>query len=888
MNKLILNFTSKDSKKIKNPKNFLGGKGANLSEMGRMGLPVPPGFTISTKVCEIFFKDKKKLNSKLIKQIKTELKVIEKDVKKKFGDLKNPLLLSVRSGARVSMPGMMDTILNLGLNDKTVIALANKTQNGRFAKDSYRRFIQMYGNVVMGVESYHFEELIENYKLTKGVLLDTDLNEQDWDGLIKDFKKTVKEKTNKDFPQNVDEQLLGAISAVFLSWESNRAKVYRKINQIPSEWGTAVNVQSMVFGNMGNDCATGVVFTRNPSDGLNDIYGEYLINAQGEDVVAGTRTPQYITIKAKKEAKAKEMSMEESMPQVYLELFKILKKLEKHYKDMQDVEFTVENKKLWILQTRSGKRTSKSAVKIAVDMVKEKLISKKEAVLRIDPNSLDTLLHPTLDEKSPIKTIANGLPASPGAVSGKVVFTSEEAERLNNMMQDTILVRVETSPEDIQGMHAAKGILTARGGMTSHAAVVARGMGRPCVSGSSEIDINYEQKIFKTQSTEVKEGDVITIDGSSGRIILGNVPTIKPEISGDFSKLMEWADKIRKLKVRTNSETPLDTQTARDFGAEGIGLCRTEHMFFDEERILSVREMILSKTQEDRSRALQKLLPHQRKDFIEIFKIMQGLPVTVRLLDPPLHEFLPKSEKEISEVANVVGTDIKEVESRIEELHEQNPMLGHRGCRLGISFPEIYEMQCRAIFEALIDLKKSKQRSALPEIMIPLVSTEAEIKIMKDLVINIAKKVQDENKIKIEFLVGTMIELPRAAIKAKDIAKHAEFFSFGTNDLTQTTFGISRDDSGKFLNDYIDNKIFTIDPFVSIDDGVKDLVEIAVEKGKKQNRKIKLGICGEHGGDPDSINFCSKAGLNYVSCSPYRVPIARLAAAQAEIKKNKN
>ena len=888
MNKLILNFTSKDSKKIKNPKNFLGGKGANLSEMGRMGLPVPPGFTISTKVCEIFFKDKKKLNSKLIKQIKTELKVIEKDVKKKFGDLKNPLLLSVRSGARVSMPGMMDTILNLGLNDKTVIALANKTQNGRFAKDSYRRFIQMYGNVVMGVESYHFEELIENYKLTKGVLLDTDLNEQDWDGLIKDFKKTVKEKTNKDFPQNVDEQLLGAISAVFLSWESNRAKVYRKINQIPSEWGTAVNVQSMVFGNMGNDCATGVVFTRNPSDGLNDIYGEYLINAQGEDVVAGTRTPQYITIKAKKEAKAKEMSMEESMPQVYLELFKILKKLEKHYKDMQDVEFTVENKKLWILQTRSGKRTSKSAVKIAVDMVKEKLISKKEAVLRIDPNSLDTLLHPTLDEKSPIKTIANGLPASPGAASGKVVFTSEEAERLNNMMQDTILVRVETSPEDIQGMHAAKGILTARGGMTSHAAVVARGMGRPCVSGSSEIDINYEQKIFKTQSTEVKEGDVITIDGSSGRIILGNVPTIKPEISGDFSKLMEWADKIRKLKVRTNSETPLDTQTARDFGAEGIGLCRTEHMFFDEERILSVREMILSKTQEDRSRALQKLLPHQRKDFIEIFKIMQGLPVTVRLLDPPLHEFLPKSEKEISEVAYAVGTDIKEVESRIEELHEQNPMLGHRGCRLGISFPEIYEMQCRAIFEALIDLKKSKQRSALPEIMIPLVSTEAEIKIMKDLVINIAKKVQDENKIKIEFLVGTMIELPRAAIKAKDIAKHAEFFSFGTNDLTQTTFGISRDDSGKFLNDYIDNKIFTIDPFVSIDDGVKDLVEIAVEKGKKQNRKIKLGICGEHGGDPDSINFCSKAGLNYVSCSPYRVPIARLAAAQAEIKKNKN
>ena len=884
MNRLILNFKSKVSKKIKNPKNFLGGKGANLSEMGRMGLPVPPGFTISTKVCDIFFKNKKKLNSGLVRQIKKELIIIEKDVSKKFGDLKNPLLLSVRSGARVSMPGMMDTILNLGLNDKTVIALAKITSNGRFAKDSYRRFIQMYGNVVMGVESYHFEELIENYKLTKGVLLDTDLDEQDWDGLIKDFKNIVKEKTNKDFPQDVYKQLLGAINAVFLSWDSDRAKIYRKLNQIPSEWGTAVNVQSMVFGNMGNDCATGVVFTRNPSDGTNNIYGEYLINAQGEDVVAGTRTPQYITKKAKNDAKVVELSMEESMPKVYKDLFKILSKLEKHYKDMQDVEFTVENKKLWILQTRSGKRTSKSAVKIAVDMVKEKLISKNEAVLRIDPNSLDTLLHPTLDEKSSIEVIANGLPASPGAASGKVVFTSDEAERLNGMMQDTILVRIETSPEDIQGMHAAKGILTARGGMTSHAAVVARGMGRPCVSGSSEIEISYEKKVFRTGTIEVKEGDIITIDGSTGRVILGNVSTVKPEISGDFSKLMSWADNIRKLKVRTNSETPSDTKTARDFGAEGIGLCRTEHMFFDEERILSVREMILSKTEEDRAKALKKLLPHQKKDFKEIFKIMHGLPVTVRLLDPPLHEFLPKSKKEISEIAKVVSLDIKEVESRIEELHEQNPMLGHRGCRLGISFPEIYEMQCRAIFEALSELIKKKQKSAFPEIMIPLVSTEAEIKIMKELVINTAKKVERENKIKIEFLVGTMIELPRAAIKAKDIAKHAEFFSFGTNDLTQTTFGISRDDSGKFLNDYIESKIFKIDPFVSIDEGVKDLVEIAVQKGKNQNKKIKLGICGEHGGDPDSIHFCSRVGLNYISCSPYRVPIARLAAAQAELK----
>tara|TARA_B100001057_G_scaffold409125_1_gene423611 strand:- start:124 stop:2787 length:2664 start_codon:yes stop_codon:yes gene_type:complete len=887
MNKLILNFKSKETKKIKIPKNFLGGKGANLSEMGRMGLPVPPGFTISTKVCEIFYRNNKKLNSKLISQIKKELKIVEKDVSKKFGDLKDPLLLSVRSGARISMPGMMDTILNLGLNDKTVIALSKKTSNGRFAKDSYRRFIQMYASVVLGVESYHFEELIENYKLTKGVLLDTELDENDWDGLISDFKSVVKQKTKKEFPQDVHKQLIGAISSVFLSWESNRAKVYRKLNQIPSEWGTAVNVQSMVFGNMGNDCATGVVFTRNPSDGSNEIYGEYLINAQGEDVVAGTRTPQYITQKAKKEAKFKEASMEESMPKIFNELRKILKKLEKHYKDMQDVEFTVENNKLWILQTRSGKRTAKSAVKIAVDMVKEKLISINEAVLRIDPNSLDTLLHPTLDEKSSIQVIANGLPASPGAASGKVVFTSEDAERLNDMMQDTILVRVETSPEDIQGMHAAKGILTARGGMTSHAAVVARGMGRPCVSGSSEIDINYEQKIFKTASIEVKEGDIITIDGSSGRIILGDVPTVKPEISGDFSKLMNWADKIRKLKVRTNSETKVDTKTARDFGAEGIGLCRTEHMFFDEERILSVREMILSKTQEDRARALEKLLPHQKRDFIEIFKIMRGLPVTVRLLDPPLHEFLPRSDKEILEVAKIINADEKEIRSRIDELHEQNPMLGHRGCRLGISFPEIYEMQCRAIFEALADLKKTKQKSALPEIMIPLVSTEAEIKIMKDLVINTARKVQNENKTKIEFLVGTMIELPRAAIKAKEIAKHAEFFSFGTNDLTQTTFGISRDDSGKFLNDYIENKIFLIDPFVSIDEGVEDLINIAVHNGKKQNKKIKLGICGEHGGDPKSIYFCSKAGLDYVSCSPYRVPIARLAAAQAELKKFK-
>ena len=853
--------------------------------MGRLGLPVPPGFTITTDVCDLFYKNKKKLPKKVIQNIESELKNIEKKTQKKFGDLKNPLLVSVRSGARISMPGMMDTILNLGLNDKTVESLKKKTSNGRFAKDSYRRFIQMYSNVVLGVEGHLFEELIDNYKLTKGVLLDTDLDESDWDGLIINFKELVKKEKKINFPQDVGEQLLGAINAVFLSWDSQRAKTYRKLNQIPDHWGTAVNVQAMVFGNMGDDCSTGVAFTRNPSTGENSFFGEFLINAQGEDVVAGTRTPQYITKKAKKDSGSKDPSMEEAMPKVYKELAKVFLKLERHYKDMQDIEFTVENNKLWMLQTRSGKRTAKAAIKIAVDMVKEKLISKKEAIKRIDPNTLDTLLHPTLDEKVEKEVIASGLPASPGAASGKVVFTADEAEKLNGMMQDTILVRLETSPEDIHGMHAAKGILTARGGMTSHAAVVARGMGRPCVSGSSEIEIDYQNKIFKTKNNEIKEGDLITIDGSTGRIIKGEVKTVKPEISGDFSKLMNWADKFRKLKIRTNSETPLDSKTAREFGAEGIGLCRTEHMFFDEERILSVREMILSKSKEDRASALKKLLPFQKKDFIDIFKIMNGLPVTVRLLDPPLHEFLPKNQKEISDVANALNIKSSELEGRITELHEQNPMLGHRGCRLGISFPEIYEMQCTAIFHALVECKKLKIKSIIPEIMIPLVSTEAEIKIMKDLVIRVAKEVENKTKTKLNFLVGTMIELPRAAIKADDISRHAEFFSFGTNDLTQTTFGISRDDSGKFLNDYIDNKIFDIDPFVSIDDGVGDLIEIATKKGRKINKKIKLGICGEHGGDPKSIDFCARAGLDYVSCSPYRVPIARLAAAQAQLKK---
>ena len=774
------------------------------------------------------------------------------------------------------MPGMMDTILNLGLNDKTVIALKNKTLNGRFAKDSYRRFIQMFGNVVLGIESYFFEELIENYKLTKVVIHDTELEEDDWDGLIKNFKEIIKEKTKNDFPQDVNEQLLGAIRAVFLSWNSKRAKIYRKINYIPDHWGTAVNVQAMVFGNMGQDCATGVAFTRNPSTGNKELFGEYLVNAQGEDVVAGIRTPKNI------------LAMHKSMKKIFLQLKKIFKQLENKYKDMQDIEFTIENNKLWILQTRSGKRTAKAAIKIAVDMVKEKLITDKEAILRVDPNMLNTLLHPTLDEKAEKKIIASGLPASPGAASGKVTFSADEAERLKEQMQDTILVRIETSPEDINGMHAAKGILTTRGGMTSHAAVVARGMGKPCISGSSEIKIDYENKIFKAGKYQIKEGDVITIDGGSGKVMLGEIRTVKPDISRDFSKLMSWADRYRKLKVRTNSETPADTKIARDFGAEGIGLCRTEHMFFDEKRIISVRQMILSKTLNDRKEALAKLLPFQKNDFIEIFKIMHGLPVTVRLLDPPLHEFLPKTDKDIDDIAKELNITHNDIKSRIIELHEQNPMLGHRGCRLGISFPEIYKMQCQAIFEALAECKKKKIKLVIPEIMIPLVSTAAEIRILRNLVDKTAKEIQKEHSIKIKYYVGTMIELPRAALRAKDIAKYADFFSFGTNDLTQTTFGISRDDSGKFLNDYVENKIFNKDPFISIDErGVGELIKIATERGRLQKKSIKLGICGEHGGDPSSIEFCEKVKLNYVSCSPYRVPIARLAAAQAYLKKKK-
>ena len=874
MKKLIFRFNNLSSQTSFNSRDILGGKGANLAQMAKLKLPVPPGFTISTEVCEYFYKNNKKIPKKVIQQTKKEINIIERITKKKFGGLSNPLLVSVRSGARVSMPGMMDTVLNLGLNNKTVNTLKNNTSNGRFAKDSYRRFIQMYSNVVLGIKSHLFEELIDNYKLTKGVIQDTELDENDWDGLIQNFKDIVKEKTKKNFPQDVNEQLWRAISAIFLSWNSKRAKTYRKINYIPNHWGTAVNVQAMVFGNMGQDCATGVAFTRNPSTGKKELFGEYLINAQGEDVVAGTRTPQDL------------LTMNNSMPKIFQQLKKIFKQLENKYKDMQDIEFTVENNKLWILQTRSGKRTARAAIKIAVDMVREKLISNKEAVLRVDPNTLDTLLHPTLNEKAEKKVIALGLPASPGAASGKVTFSADEAERLKEQMHGTILVRIETSPEDINGMHAAKGILTARGGMTSHAAVIARGMGKPCVSGSSEIKIDYENKLFKAGNFKIKEGDVITIDGGSGKVMLGEVSTVKPDTSGDFSKLMDWADQYRKLKVRTNSETPADTKTARDFGAEGIGLCRTEHMFFDEKRIISVRQMILSKTPEDRKKALAKLLPYQKSDFFEIFKIMNGLPVTVRLLDPPLHEFLPKTDKDIDDVAKELNISNQNIKSRIIELHEQNPMLGHRGCRLGISYPEIYQMQCQAIFEALVECRKKKIKPVIPEIMIPLVSTAAEIQILRKLVVKTAEEIQKIHSIKIQYYVGTMIELPRAALRANAIAKFADFFSFGTNDLTQTTFGISRDDSGKFLNDYVENKIFNKDPFVSIDEkGVGELIKIAVERGRMQKKSLKLGICGEHGGDPASIEFCEKNKLNYVSCSPYRVPIARLAAAQAYLKR---
>jgi pyruvate,orthophosphate dikinase len=867
-------------------KNLLGGKGANLAEMASIGLPVPPGFTIATSACALYYKAGDGFRDALSAEVAEGIAHIEKVTAKRFGDAADPLLVSVRSGARVSMPGMMDTVLNLGLNDATVQGLAAASGDARFAWDSYRRFIQMYADVVLGLDHGAFEDALEIAKEDKGVHLDTDLEAGDWEKLVRRYKELVEELWNRPFPQDVHEQLWGAVGAVFGSWQSDRAKVYRRLNNIPGDWGTAVNVQAMVFGNMGDTSATGVAFTRDPSTGERAYYGEYLINAQGEDVVAGIRTPQYLTLSAREKAGAKAPSMEETMPIVYGELARVFDLLERHYRDMQDIEFTVERGTLWMLQTRSGKRTGKASLRIAVDMANEGLITQEEAILRIDPAALDQLLHPTLDPKADRKVIAKGLPASPGAACGKAVFDADTAEAWKQAGEKVILVRIETSPEDIHGMHAAEGILTARGGMTSHAAVVARGMGRPCVSGAGSMAIDYKTKSMRVGGHDVAEGTVITIDGASGEVMLGEVPTVQPELVGDFGTLMAWADTKRRLKVRANAETPLDCRTAREFGAEGIGLCRTEHMFFDSERIMNVRRMILAEDEAGRRAALADLLPAQRGDFAEIFRIMAGLPVTIRLLDPPLHEFLPHSDEEIAEVAEAAGVSVDTLKRRVSELHEFNPMLGHRGCRLGITYPEIYEMQARAIFEAALEVAAEGEGAPIPEVMVPLVATREELAIIRALIDRTAEAVFAEKGARVDYLVGTMIELPRAALQAGMIAHEAEFFSFGTNDLTQTTLGVSRDDAGRFLTTYVEKGIFARDPFVSLDvEGVGELISIAAERGTLVKPDLKLGICGEHGGDPASIAFCEKIGLNYVSASPYRVPIARLAAAQAALRK---
>ncbi|MBY0619993.1 pyruvate, phosphate dikinase [Sphingomonas ursincola] len=867
-------------------KNLLGGKGANLDGMASIGLPVPPGFTISTEMCTRYYQDGEVFPDSLKAEVAEGLAHIEGVTGKTFGDAADPLLVSVRSGARVSMPGMMDTVLNLGLNDETVQGLAAVSGDERFAWDSFRRFVQMYSDVVLGLDHDAFEEALEIMKEDNGFFSDTEMEAKHWKALVGEYKALVEEQWGKPFPQDVNDQLWGAVAAVFGSWQSERAKVYRRLNDIPSEWGTAVNVQAMVFGNMGDTSATGVAFTRNPSTGENLYYGEFLINAQGEDVVAGIRTPQYLTKQAREEANAKPLSMEEAMPETYAELARVFDILEKHYRDMQDIEFTVERGKLWMLQTRSGKRTAKAALRIAVEMANEGLITEEEAIARVDPMALDQLLHPSLDPSAARDVLTKGLPASPGAASGIIVFDADTAERRNEMGDAVILVRIETSPEDIHGMHAAKGILTARGGMTSHAAVVARGMGRPCVSGAGSLSIDNKERVLRIGKRELREGDTITIDGASGEVMLGEVPTVQPELVGDFGVLMGWADKVRRLKVRTNAETPEDCRVARDFGAEGIGLCRTEHMFFEASRITAVRQMILAEDEAGRRAALEKLLPEQRGDFHSIFEVMAGLPVTIRLLDPPLHEFLPHSESEFAEVAEAAGVGVEVLKRRANELHEFNPMLGHRGCRLGVTYPEIYEMQARAIFEAACDVAEKSGAAPIPEVMIPLVATRRELELMKKVVDTAAEMVFAEKGRRIEYLVGTMIELPRAALMADEIAEVGEFFSFGTNDLTQTTLGVSRDDAGRFLTQYVDKGIFARDPFVSLDiEGVGQLIEIAVEKGRKTRPEIKLGICGEHGGDPASIAFCETAGLDYVSASPYRVPIARLAAAQAALKK---
>jgi pyruvate,orthophosphate dikinase len=879
--KWVYNFGAGHNEGRSEMRNLLGGKGANLAEMASIGLPVPPGFTITTDLCTAFYKNGSRYPADLDAQVRDALTRVEDAVGLKFGDAEKPLLVSVRSGARVSMPGMMDTVLNLGLNDETVQGLVTASGDERFAWDSYRRFIQMFGSVVLGVDHHRFEEIIEQAKIDAGVIEDTALTAHQWQEVVEAYQSLVLNETGKPFPQSPAEQLWSAIGAVFGSWMNTRAITYRRLHDIPSEWGTAVNVQAMVFGNMGDDCATGVCFTRDPSTGENVFYGEFLVNAQGEDVVAGIRTPQPLS---RARAKPGEVSMEEALPEAYAELLKVRETLENHYKDMQDIEFTVQSNKLYMLQTRSGKRTAPASLRIAVEMAEAGLISREEAITRINPASLDQLLHPMLDPNAKRVIISRGLPASPGAASGVVVFSADEAEMRSQKGEAVILVRIETSPEDIHGMHAARGILTTRGGMTSHAAVVARGMGRPCVSGAGGVAVDYGAQTLSAGGKMVRAGEVITIDGATGEIFLGYVAMIEPKVSGHFGTMMTWADDVRTLAVRANAETPLDAETAKRFGAEGIGLCRTEHMFFDPTRIGAVRQMIMASDEEGRRSALEKLLPFQREDFVALFRIMAGLPVTIRLLDPPLHEFLPHGEHELAEVAAALGVDMATMHRRASDLSEANPMLGHRGCRLGVTYPEIYEMQAQAIFEAAIIVAEETGAAPVPEIMIPLVATKRELEITRAQVDRIAKQVFEAKGRRVEYQVGTMIELPRAALLADKIAEVGDFFSFGTNDLTQTTYGLSRDDAGKFLPKYIESGIFEKDPFISLDrDGVGLLVKIAAEKGRQTKPTLKLGICGEHGGDPASIAFCQEVGLDYVSCSPYRVPVARLAAAQAAI-----
>ncbi len=867
-------------------KNLLGGKGANLAEMASLGLPVPPGFTLTTEVCTAYYDLEEAYPEGLAAEVDEALKALEQKTGKVFGDAGNPLLVSVRSGARASMPGMMDTVLNLGLSEVTVQGLAAKAGE-RFAYDSYRRFIQMYSNVVLGLRHDTFEYILDDYKDSQCFELDTEMEAADWKEIVSQYKDAVRDKLGKPFPDDAREQLWGAIGAVFGSWMNDRAILYRKLNDIPAEWGTAVNVQSMVFGNMGETSATGVAFTRDPSTGGNTFYGEFLTNAQGEDVVAGIRPPDPISRARADELKSDEAPLEEVMPVVYKQLTDVADTLEAHYRDMQDIEFTVEDGTLYMLQTRNGKRTAAAALKIAVDMAQEGLISEEEAILRLEPAQLDQLLHPTISPNAKRDVIVKGLPASPGAAVGQVVFDSNEAAHLAEAGRAVILVRVETSPEDIHGMHAARAIVTARGGMTSHAAVVARGMGRPCVCGAGSLQIDAEAGVFRVGGREIKKGETITVDGAEGEVLFGEVEMQQPDLSGDFGLLMGWADKVRKLRVRTNAETPADVDVAKEFGAEGIGLCRTEHMFFDAERIPVVRSMILAGTKDGREAALEKLLPMQRSDFEEIFRIMGELPCTIRLLDPPLHEFMPHSDAEMQEVATSSGMDLKALKAQADALHESNPMLGHRGCRLGITYPEIYAMQARAIFEAAVRVAKDTGVQPVPEVMIPLVGTRKELDILKAVVDDAAKAVFAETGSKLDYLVGTMIELPRAALRAGQIAETAEFFSFGTNDLTQTTLGISRDDAGRFLTSYEEQGIYEKDPFVTIDqDGVGELVRMAAERGRGTRSDIKLGICGEHGGDPASVIFCHNIGLDYVSCSPYRVPIARLAAAHAVLNQD--